>query len=103
MLFEWDEEKNQINVSKHGIDFRIAVKVFDDQYLFDVYDEEHSGYNKYGMWEDRYIALGYVDNVLYVVYTVKERNNEDIIRLISARNAEEPEIRAYVINKNKYL
>ena len=30
MLFEWDEEKNQINIEKHGIDFNDAAMVFSD-------------------------------------------------------------------------
>ena len=72
------------------------MKVFQDPYRIDWYDEENSGFNKYGDWEDRYIALGYVGDVLYVVYTVRERNYEDVIRIISARPAVEVEIADYV-------
>ena len=31
--FEWDEVKNQINIRKHGLDFRDAVDVFDHPVL----------------------------------------------------------------------
>ena len=31
--FEWDEAKNQINIHKHGIDFRDAVDVLDHPVL----------------------------------------------------------------------
>ena len=29
MQFEWDENKRQANIEKHGIDFADAVKIFD--------------------------------------------------------------------------
>ena len=28
MLFEWDEEKNEINIKNHGLDFELASFVF---------------------------------------------------------------------------
>ena len=30
MGFEWDEDKNRLNIEKHGISFEEAVHVFDD-------------------------------------------------------------------------
>ena len=30
MLFEWDANKNELNIQKHGIDFSMAIGVFDD-------------------------------------------------------------------------
>ncbi len=33
MGFEWDEEKNRLNVEKHGVSFEEAVHVFDDVQL----------------------------------------------------------------------
>jgi len=30
--FEWDENKNRINFSKHGITFEQAAAVFDDRH-----------------------------------------------------------------------
>ena len=76
MEFEWDSEKEAINVQKHGIDFETACHVFNDKNRLEFYDKWHSLPD-----EDRYIVIGMVEDVLYVVYT--ERDNA--IRLISAR------------------
>jgi uncharacterized protein (DUF4415 family) len=48
MLFEWDENKEKINISKHGLDFSTAALVFRDQNRLEWFDELHSDY------EDRY-------------------------------------------------
>lgn len=42
MKFEWDEEKEKINIEKHGIDFRTAVQVFLDENRIEFFDERHS-------------------------------------------------------------
>ena len=52
----------------------MAARVFLDEFLIDVYDEEHS-YD-----EDRIKVIGMVDNVLVVIYT--ERGEK--YRLISS-------------------
>ena len=78
MKFEWDEEKNQINKRKHKISF-------EDENYIEMYDFEHS------IEEDRYIAIGCVGDVLFVVFTERKDN----IRLISARLATESERRLY--------
>ncbi len=62
--------------------------VFRDPFLIVWYDEGNSGFNRYGVWEDRFIALGNTGDILCVVYTVRKRDNEEIIRVISARLAE---------------
>ena len=93
--FEWDESKNALNIRKHDVSFEIAVGIFGDPYMIDIYDERHSGYNKYGIWEDRFAGIGYIGKVLYVVYTVRERSNDEVIRIISARPAEIEEIELY--------
>ena len=67
MRYEWNEDKNKSNIIKHGISLEFATKIFRDPYRIDYYDEKHSGWNTYGVWEDRYIAIGYVEDVLYVV------------------------------------
>ena len=85
MKFEWDEAKNNYNKKAHGISFETALHVFDDPYYLEVYDFEHSDD------EDRYIALGKVGEVIFVVFT--ERKNR--IRLISARIATSSERRLY--------
>lgn len=42
MNFEWNEEKEKINISKHGIDFSTAALVFNDYNRIEKYDEAHS-------------------------------------------------------------
>ena len=91
LRFEWDEEKNQINQKKHKISFETAAYVFEDENYIEMYDFEHS------IEEDRYIAIGCVGDVLFVVFTERKDN----IRLISARLATETERRLYY-DKNIY-
>ncbi|GAA6168302.1 BrnT family toxin [Sessilibacter corallicola] len=88
MKFEWDVNKNSGNISKHGIDFRSAVKVFNDPNF--ILSEDNS--QEYD--EVRYQIIGVVDpyGVLLVVYTER---HEDVIRLISARKATSHEKRIY--------
>lgn len=90
--FEWDANKNVINVKKHGINFNTAALVFSDEYRIDFFDHLHS------IDEDRYITIGMVDRVLFVVYT--ERANAT--RIISARPATPAERRAYYGNRENY-
>ena len=42
MKFEYDEDKNQVNIKKHGISFRNAAKVFFDYDRIELFDEENS-------------------------------------------------------------
>lgn len=83
--FEWDEEKEKINVKKHGISFSTAALVFDDEDRIEIYDTIHS------VQEDRFITIGSVGRILFVVYT----NRDSSIRLISARLANDKERRLY--------
>lgn len=85
MIFEWDEEKNELNKLKHKISFETAAQVFEDPAYVEMYDFEHS------IEEDRYIAIGMVGEVLFVVFTERKEN----IRLISARLATDSERRLY--------
>ena len=36
MLFEWDENKRNSNLKKHGIGFQDATGIFEDERYFDV-------------------------------------------------------------------
>ena len=85
LKFEWDEEKDRLNRVKHGISFETASYVFDDVNYIEMYDFEHS------IDEDRYIAIGMVGDLLFVVFTERKEK----IRLISARLATESERRLY--------
>ena len=88
MLFEWDEEKNRINLQIHGIDFETAALVFSDPGRIELYDYVHS------VDEDRYITIGQIDHNAYVLMVVY-MPREEVIRLISARPATEKERKAY--------
>ena len=42
MAFEYDEQKNQINIRKHGLSFKSAARVFFDYDRIEFYDDTHS-------------------------------------------------------------
>ena len=84
-LVEWDENKNQLNIRKHGISFQTAALVFADEEQIEYLDKLHS------QDEERYVVLGCVQGVLYVVYTMRN----DYARIISARVATSYERKIY--------
>jgi uncharacterized protein len=85
MEFEWDENKRQSNLTKHGIDFVDAAKIFNRPVLERVD-------NRYDYEETRISALGEENGiVLFVVYTWRG----EVRRIISARRATKRE-------RNKY-
>ena len=83
LQFEWDEEKELINISKHGIDFETASHVFPDPNRLEYYDEAHSFAG-----EERYITIGFVEEILTVVYTERIK----ALRIISLRTISEVEV-----------
>ncbi len=85
IIVEWDDSKNRINIRKHGISFETAALVFADEERIEYYDRLHS------TSEDRYVVIGCVQGVLYVVYTMRG----EAARLISARLATPAERRIY--------
>jgi len=85
MKFEWDENKRQTNITKHGIDFIDAQKIFD-------YDTVTIEDNRFNYGEQRFIAIGLLNGkIIVVVYT--EISNK--IRIISARKATKNEQQIY--------
>ena len=113
LYFEYDEEKERINIKKHGISFRTAARVFFDEDYIEEVDSVHSdeeqrynvigdtsaGWIHDGISANGHIVIGNVDrfagevnDILYVVYTERIRREEngktnEVIRLISARLA----------------
>jgi uncharacterized protein len=78
MRFEWDEEKNQANIQKHGLDFVDAQEMFAAPMLTAIDDREDYG-------EDRWIGLGMIrSRIVVVVFTER---GEGVIRIISLRKA----------------
>ena len=88
MVFEWDENKEKINLAKHGIDFSTAALVFGDVNRIEMFDAVHSEN------ENRYITIGEIHGVAIVLLVVYTERGE-AIRLISARKATKQERRKY--------
>ncbi|WP_411728422.1 BrnT family toxin [Methyloglobulus sp.] len=88
--FEWDEVKNESNQKKHGISFEEAKSVFYDSEAIQFFDSKHSSNQ-----EERFLMLGLSSNLrmLLVCHCVKENNQ--IIRIISARHATKKEMQHY--------
>lgn len=87
--FEWDAHKNISNQRKHQVSFEEAQSVFYDENARLIHDPDHSDD------EDRYILMGLSSDLraLVVVHVYKE--NDEIIRIISARKATKNEIKYY--------
>jgi uncharacterized DUF497 family protein len=84
--FEWDTRKADRNIAKHGVRFEYAAQVFLDPHRLDSEDERRD-YN-----EERRLTLGKIEGRLFVVaYTPRGK----LIRLISARKANQREQRQY--------
>ena len=87
MEFEWDEDKRQSNIAKHGIDFDRAATLFDGRDVFES-ESAHSD-------EPRRQTTGIVDDrFMTVIWT----RRDDAIRIISARRARTNEKRKYYEN-----
>ena len=94
MLFEWDENKEKKNIIDHGIDFKTALLVFGDDNRIEKYDKKHS------IYEDRYITIGEIGDMIAVIMVVYTERNE-IIRIISARLATKHEKEEYYYGKSR--
>jgi uncharacterized protein len=80
--FDWDENKNAINKKRHkGVSFEEAQTAFSDP--------DHSDD------EDRFILLGMSERFRVLVTCQCYRDNDSVIRIISARKATKPEMRTY--------
>ena len=87
IVFEWDENKAEINKQKHGISFDEAQTVFTDDLLVMKLDINHSN------TEERLLLIGTSINNQVIVISYTERG--DRIRLISARKATRNERKQY--------
>jgi len=86
MTYEWDDRKAAENVAKHGVPFEFAARVFLDPHRTDGEDARQD-YS-----EERRLTLGKIEGRLYAVaYTPRGQ----LVRLISARKANERERRKY--------
>ena len=85
MKFEWAETKRLANLKKHGIDFADVPAMFDGD-VFTIQDE------RFDYSETRYITFGLLKFHVIVVAHTDENN---IIRIISARKATKDEEKRY--------
>ncbi len=93
MTFEWDEEKAEANVAKHGVSFEEAKTIFDDPLYVDFYDPDHS------QDEHRYIMIGLSNQGRLLIASYAGRN--DTIRMITARQVTRSEREAYEEGQDK--
>ena len=88
-LFDWDRDKNIININKHGISFKEAASVFSDENAIEIDDIEHSQH------EDRFLIIGRSRKLRLLVVCHCYRDDNSVIRIISARKAEKREEEIY--------
>jgi uncharacterized DUF497 family protein len=88
MRFVWDAKKNRANMRKHGIDFHDVIAVFNHPMLIRLDTRQDYG-------EDRWIGVGLLASTVAVVVYV-EWEDEETIRIISARKATTYETEEYV-------
>jgi uncharacterized DUF497 family protein len=86
VAFEWDADKNERNIRKHGIHFADAAATLEDEFASTVGDDSDPD-------EERFVSLGLdgLLRLLVVVYTYRGDN----VRIISARLAEPRERESY--------
>ncbi len=66
--FIWDEEKERLNILKHGVSFHEAMRIFEDAKIIIFIDEAHS------TGEDRFFAVGKAgERILTVRFTYRDK------------------------------
>jgi uncharacterized DUF497 family protein len=93
MRFKWDDEKNRINQRKHGgLAFETAALVFNDPLTLFRKDRIVEGEQR---WHAIGSARGAVLLVVHVYRVEDPHDEEENIRIISAREANKRERRIY--------
>ena len=89
LLFEWDDEKAKINLERHHISFAEAKSIFYDEHARLISDDDNSEN------EERFLLLGmsFSPRLLLVCHCYRE--NDGIIRIISARKSTRREAQMY--------
>ena len=87
MQFDWDDNKAETNLTKHGVSFQEAASVFDDPLSVTFPDPDHS------IAEERLIIIGHSHHgrLLFVSHTDRDGR----VRVISAREVTRHEKRVY--------
>ena len=87
--FGWDRTKAESNLKKHKISFEEAQTVFSDPNARMIFDPEHSGD------EDRFVLPGISSGLRLLVICHCYKEDNMIIRIISARKANKNEQKQY--------
>ena len=87
MQFEWSDEKNRLNIKKHNVSFEEAKEVFFDPMHISKLDY------RFDYFEERWITIGATgeNKILVVANLFFDESGEEIIRIISARKANQKE------------
>ena len=92
MLFEWDDEKRQLNIVKHHIDFEDAIKIYDDFVITTASGQPD-------LTEERFLSIGLLWGLeIAVIFTPRG----DKRRIISARRARKAERTRYHEELKRY-
>jgi len=87
--FTWDPKKSAANKRKHGVSFAEAQTVFSDEHARLIADPDHSES------EDRFVLLGFSQALRLLVVCHCYREQDALIRIISARKANKREATQY--------
>ena len=79
--FDWHPAKARENVRKHGVSFEEAQTVFADEQALLLDDPDHS------VGEQRFVILGLSAPLRLLLVVHSYREDDDVIRIISARKA----------------
>ena len=89
LRFEWNPRKSQTNCKKHRVTFVEAQSAFCDEDGLFMNDTEYSDV------EDRFLLLGMSSTLRELVVSHCYRENDGVIRIISARRATQREKQQY--------
>ena len=91
MIFEWDSNKDRINITKHGLSFEQAKEIFSSRTTLFIADEVVDG-------EERWKAVGTIAGYRYilVVHTYYDDDDTEVVRIISARKMKSKEVQKWL-------
>jgi uncharacterized DUF497 family protein len=82
--FEFNEQKSQSNLAKHGIDFTEAQAIWDDPYLVEIPARTTD--------EERFLVIGKIQGKHWSAVVTPRNGN---IRIISVRRSRNEEVAIY--------
>lgn len=96
MRFEWDGTKDALNQRQHGVEFALAAQAVLDHHRLEWFDLDHSDQ------EDRWTIIGMAGSVAVILrVTISEREDGEVIRIISARKASPEQRRLYLSHRRR--